>query len=86
MLTIKTIPINLKPMTTTPKKLSEIENPSVGDSANPVFIKLSNDTKAKLIGYSPANTFAPFPVFHVLPEGNRPGYEVMVKDAEIILN
>jgi len=72
-------------MTTTVKRLSDLENPMQLDAENPIFVIVAG-VKAKLIGYSPANTYAPFPVFHILPEGSKPGYEKMIKDAEIILN
>jgi hypothetical protein len=68
-------------------KLTDIENPLVIDSQNPVYIKTPLG-RAKVVGYTPTIPITTekwgYPYWHVLIEGDKPGNEKCVFDGEII--
>jgi len=69
-------------------KLTDIKNPFVQDSSKPLFIKIG-PCKAKIVGYTPeinyGGSIGVQPAYwHALIEGDKPGYEKCVFDAEIL--
>ena len=74
-------------------KLTEIENPLVMDSSKPITVKIGTKL-GTVIGYMPPITaynglnpnvkVETNACWHVLMDGDKPGYEKTVYDAEII--
>jgi hypothetical protein len=75
-------------------KLTDIENPLVQDGSKPIYV-MTERGRGKVVGYTPSMQITsvqegdryPFTqkqYWHILLDGDDPGYEVGICDAEII--